>query len=463
MFQSKKTSAQQVNKSTTLFSTAKKITGTLLIGLVLSAIVVVTLNNFYTSTLIQRINSFALSVDPSSVEKLKDTKLSDDKTPYTDVKTKLNLLKQVYPDTRFVYLMDRERGDISFLADSEPVGSSGYSPRNEAYPDATDALKAIFDNKRSFVEGPVSDEYGNWYSALAPVVDNNNKLVAVIGTDVPVTSYAGTILGIGALPLIIAIAVSVSILFYDTGRRRRLDTFRFKLELMSIASHELRTPLSGIRWGEETLLKAASDEGQEKMLKIMYDSTLRLQESIEDILQLASMDSKQSKQMNIAPLDLSQLAAEAAKTQQLPAEQRDIKLEFSASWPKTLPINGDATRLRRVLNNLISNAIKYARPNTSITFAHFMKDGQHVMSVKNQGIGIPKDELGHVFDGFYRASNAVKSSVSGTGMGLFMSRTIIEQHGGRLWLESVENEDTTVFISLPASSDKTETNSLKNK
>jgi len=450
MFQFKQRAARRAGHSVSSFSTTKKIIVTIFIGLSLSAVVMVWLNNFYTNTLVQRANSFALSVESKDIEKIKDERLSDEQTPYTLVKLRLQLLKQVYPDTRFVYLMDRKDGDIRFLADSEAVGSSGYSARGEVYPDATDSLKAIFDNKRPFVEGPVSDEYGTWYSALAPVLDEHNNLIAVMGTDVPVASYAGTIIGIGAVPLLIAIALSIAIFFYDTSRRRRLDAFRFKLELMSIASHELRTPLSGIRWGEEVLLKTELVESQEKMLKSMYDSTLRLQESIEDILQLASMDKDKKGQVNTADLDVVELIAGVVGMQQLPADQRKISFVFTKAWPKQLAVVGDITRLRRVFNNLTSNAIKYAHEGTPITFSYSVKDGQYVIGIKNKGIGVPEAELERIFDGFYRASNAMKSSVSGTGMGLFMSRTIIEQHGGRLWLESVENEETTVFVSLPA-------------
>ena len=99
--------------------------------------------------------------------------------------------------------------------------------------------------------------------------------------------------------------------------------------------------------------------------------------------------------------------------------------------------------MKRVLNNLISNAIKY------VQVGHERVDGKHVITITDHGIGIPKSEQDKVFGGFYRASNAVAKESSGTGMGLYMSRNTIEQHGGKLWLKSDEGKGTTVYIQLP--------------
>jgi two-component system sensor histidine kinase VicK len=105
--------------------------------------------------------------------------------------------------------------------------------------------------------------------------------------------------------------------------------------------------------------------------------------------------------------------------------------------------------MRRTFDNIISNAVKYSQPNTKVTIDYEVVEGNHVFTVHDRGIGIPKDEQHKVFGGSYRASNAVKLSAIGTGMGLYLSRNVVEQHHGKLWLSSKEGEGTTVYIQLP--------------
>lgn len=431
-----------------------KIVVVIVIGISISALTSFLIDRQYQANLKTRVESFALSVDAADVLKLKDASLPDDSVPYQKVKNKLEQLKDVYSDSRFVYIMDDKSGVVRFLADSEPAGSDNYSPRLEVYDDATDALRSVFITGVTTVEGPVSDDYGMWYSSLAPIKDADGKIVAIIGVDVPASHYFTIIGGISTIMLILTFSSVVLIYFYDRQRNRRFEAFRHQVELMSIASHELRTPLSGIRWGQEVLLGTKLDDVQQTMTQAMYDSTLQLQESIEDILQLASMGSGKPKKSVFTTIDVAELVDATLKVQQLPAQQKELTFSYQNGWVKPMMIRGDAVQLRRVFNNIVSNAIKYASIGSTVTLSYEKKDNAHLIIIKNQGIGVPQKELAHIFDGFYRASNAIEKQVSGTGMGLYLSRQTVEKHGGKLWIESVENDSTTAFVELPAAEDK---------
>lgn len=438
------------NKPIGLISTAKKVIVILLCGIVLSAATIVSLDRFYLNSLVQRSQVFSLSVSPTDVRLLKNTALPDSQVPVDALKKKLAALRDTYDDIRFVYIMDARDQDVHFLVDSEPVSSDSHSPRGEAYPDASDQLKGFFKSGHdAFIEGPVKDEYGTWYSAIAPIVDDSGAFIAAVGVDIASSQYAATIYGLGSVPIVIAIIAALATAFYDISRKRRLETLRFQVGLLSIASHELRTPLTGIRWGTETLLQDSPTESQKKMLDSMHSSTLRLQDSIEEILQFASTGISSSNQVSTVMLNLATIVEEVVESQRLSARRRGVEFVFDQSW-RAMAVQVDKVRMRRVFNNLISNAVKYANPSTPVELSAEKINNMFVVRIKNYGIGIPKQDMAHIFDGFYRGSNVIKNEINGTGMGLFMSRSIIEQHKGHITIESVENESTTVQVTLPA-------------
>lgn len=433
-------------------NTGKKVAFTVLLGLALSAAAVWGLNQYYQMILRERAQAIAVGVRFDDVIKLKDKSQTDEQVGLQDFNDSLARFKEVNPDTRFVYVMDRDStGTVVFLGDSEPADSEDHSERFEIYQDATPELQKFFDTKQTFVEGPVSDDYGTWYSAIAPIKNEQGEFVAALGIDVPAAKYVATILILGSLPLLITLIVGVTIVFRDMSRRRYFQAYRFQAELMSIASQELRSPLKGIRWSQEMLLGDKPTESQRKLLTMMHESTLRLQESVEDMLQLAALGPTSKTAMRREPVNVAKVITDSMRIHESLADDSGITFVLDSSWQDTQPIIGDETRLRRVFNNLISNAIKYAAKETGIVFTYEQRGKYHHISIKNKGVGVPKAELDRIFSGFYRAKNVLENETSkvNTGMGLYMSRAIIEQHGGKLWIESVENEYATAIIELP--------------
>ncbi|HAC55863.1 TPA: hypothetical protein DCF80_00030 [Candidatus Saccharibacteria bacterium] len=444
-----KTKSLFQSENTLLVTTRVKVLLALLVGLVLSLLVVYVAREQYLGSLISQTETLATLVDKERVSSL----VEDDQNAEGNervLKSQLQEARSVNGSAHFLYLMATSpTGDVYFLVDSENPGSESYSPRGQVYPEATEALKASFYTGKSFIEGPVTDRWGTWLSVISPVYNTAGQQVAIIGMDLTPATYYSVLTTAAVIPLIGALLVSIVFIATDTIRRRRQEAVRMRSELVSIASHELRTPLTGIRWGEEALLAGKLAKGDRETLQTMYDSTLRLQESIEDILQLANWQAGRNQELVRTSINIGQLIDGIYATQKLPAAQKNITLTFGQDWPEELLINCDGQRMKRVLNNLISNAIKYSKPSTSVVVDYQRVDGQHLISIKDHGIGIPKREQEKVFAGFYRASNAIQHDASGTGMGLYMSRSTVEQHGGKLWLISETGKGTTAFIRLP--------------
>lgn len=432
-----------------LVTTRVKILLTFLVFLVISLLSVFLTRELYVQSLTNRSETMSTLLNSERVSSLIG---NDSQAPKNGayLKRQLQQARGVNTDIQRLYLLASTPSNNAFyLVDSESPDSQSYALRGQSYAHPSEALKAAFFSGKSFLLGPSRSPHGTVLTAVSPIYDQSGSQIAIIGMDINPASYFSVLAMAALVPIFLALLISAVFLATDTIQKRRQESIRMRSELVSIASHELRTPLTGIRWGEESLLDSELMTESREVLQTMYDSTLRLQESIEDILQLANWQAGRKQELVKTSTDIGSMIEGIFATQKLPAAQKNIQLEFARTWPKKLLINCDAQRMKRVLNNLVSNAIKYSKANTAVVVAHQKVDGKHVITIKDHGIGIPKNEQDKVFAGFYRASNAIAKEASGTGMGLYMSRTAIEQHGGKLWLVSEEGKGTTAYIQLP--------------
>ncbi len=211
------------------------------------------------------------------------------------------------------------------------------------------------------------------------------------------------------------------------GRRLAEEANRLKSRFLSMVSHELRTPLSLIVGLSEMSLRAATVEKRD--IEQINTSAQHLARLIGDVLDLASSEAGQLRILR-EPLDLAEVLRVAAKIgEQLAAEKG---LAWQADLPARGPwVLGDRTRLRQVTLNLISNAVKFT-PSGRVHLAVSTGEGQAVISVSDTGLGIPPAELETVFGEFYRAERAVEAGVGGMGLGLAITKELIEQHGGKI-------------------------------
>lgn len=404
--------------------------------------------------MLSRAVTAAAAMPADEIRELNGDSSDLDNPTYQSIRQRLMRIRQENPGMRFVYLFGRQsNGEIFFYVDSEPANSEDYSPPGETYSEASSEVHAAFVEDRPFIEGPVSDSYGTWISAIAPVVDQSTgQVVALMGIDVDVYDYYLQIGLYALIPLLLA-AIPLTVLL----RNRRLEAkdrelTQLKTQFVSVASHELRSPLAGALWGVQSLLKADKlNEEQKRTLTSVYTSVATTLASVNEVLDFSVFDRGKADKLQRVEVDLVSVLKDVQKVLELSSEEAGVQVKLTGNWPEVAQTIGDPSALKRAFSNVLSNAIKYSRKDTTIELSYRHENGQHVIAVADQGIGIPPEELPKVLDGYYRATNASERLAHGTGMGLWITKLIVEQHHGKLNLESELDKGTTVTASLPAS------------
>ena len=224
---------------------------------------------------------------------------------------------------------------------------------------------------------------------------------------------------------------------------------RMRDAFVATVSHELRTPLTSISGFIEMLQDEEHGLGEsgKTYLDVIRRSTDRLHHLVEDLLLVAQIEA-QRVEMRRDPVDLGALTERAVEAVRPWASEKRVEVEIEAGDVPT--ILGDERRIAQVLDNVLSNAVKFSREGGRVR-VELGGDGTHArLVVTDTGIGIPADEQGHVFSRFYRARAANDLAVPGTGLGLAITRALVDQHGGTIELESQVGEGTTVTVTLPA-------------
>ena len=234
--------------------------------------------------------------------------------------------------------------------------------------------------------------------------------------------------------------------FADITERRAVE--RMKDGFVSVVSHELRTPLASVK-GALSLI-ASGDAGAlpaaaSRMAGIALTNVDRLSRLVEDILDIERLRSGQTSLVT-QETDATALMRRVIAAMQPDAERAGTTLELVSDGARAAL---DADRITQVLTNLLGNSIKFSRPGSIIRLSVAEEDGCAVFRVADQGRGIPEDELETVFGRFHQVEAADAREKGGTGLGLAICRGIVEQHGGRIWAESVEGRGSTFTFTLP--------------
>jgi PAS domain S-box-containing protein len=239
------------------------------------------------------------------------------------------------------------------------------------------------------------------------------------------------------------------VVFNDVSERRALE--RMKSEFVAVTSHELRTPLTSVIGYLEALLDDDEIDGSLtpehlRLLGVIQRNAERLARLVDDLFVVSQFDSGRMP-LGAGELDLGALARECVESAAPAAADHGVAL--SARVDAVTPVRGDAERLGQVLDNLVGNAVKFTPPGGRVDVRARAVDGRAVIEVRDTGIGIPADEQRALFERFFRASSAVASQVPGTGLGLAIVKMIVEAHGGRVAVESVEGAGSTFRVVLP--------------
>jgi two-component system sensor histidine kinase VicK len=242
---------------------------------------------------------------------------------------------------------------------------------------------------------------------------------------------------------------------HDVTEQQRID--RERREFVSNVSHELRTPLTSMRSYIEALNDGAwrDEKVAPGFLKVTQDETDRMIRMVNDLLSLSRMDSGTAK-LELELVNLNELYNYILDRfdMMLKNEPEDskknkhysIKRDFTR---RELWVEIDTDKFIQVIDNIMNNAIKYS-PDGGVITCRLLETHSHViLSISDQGLGIPKKDIGHIFDRFFRVDKARSRAQGGTGLGLAISKEVIEMHGGRIWVDSIENKGSTFYISLP--------------
>lgn len=232
---------------------------------------------------------------------------------------------------------------------------------------------------------------------------------------------------------------------------RRLEQTRD--DFLRAVSHDLRSPLTAIvgnaQMVQRVLEKAGLNQGAAgKAAQSIVTNSHRMNGMLTDLSELGRLEAGQLR-TNPVPLDLPSFAIDLKGRLAQPGEADRIWVEVPEEVPLVL---ADVDQLERILRNLFSNALKYSEPDTPVTVTITSGDGRVVTAVSDQGPGIPPEDVPRLFQRYYRATSA-RSRKGGLGLGLYITRMLVEANGGKIWVESEVGRGSTFYFTLPAHSE----------
>lgn len=228
---------------------------------------------------------------------------------------------------------------------------------------------------------------------------------------------------------------------------------RSKTEFVSLASHQLQTPLTSVRWNAELILDSNEKEHnltpkQLEYAKDLYGSTVRTIELINSLLNVSRVELG-TINVDPEPTDIKTICISCIDEIRREALNKNIKIE--AFYDPDLPLIGvDPIFFRMIIVNLLSNAVKYTNSGGSVKLEAMKEEKSVIIKVSDTGVGIPKEQQSKIYTKFFRADNAQVLS-EGSGLGLYIVKSVLEKTGGKIWFESEENKGTTFYIELPLS------------
>jgi signal transduction histidine kinase len=228
------------------------------------------------------------------------------------------------------------------------------------------------------------------------------------------------------------------------------EVARAKNDFVSLVSHELRTPMTSIKGYTDLMLKGAVgalNDQQRNFMTVVKSNVDRMADLVSDLLDVSRIEAGRVRLL-LERLDLASIILEISQELAETMRQRELAMHFDL--PPGLPsVCADRGRVIQVLLNLLSNAYRYTPPGGKVTVAVHALDGEVQVDVTDTGIGIPEHDREAVFERFYRAEHPVVREQAGTGLGLPIARSLIEMHGGRLWLRSEVQVGSTFSFTLP--------------
>ena len=240
-------------------------------------------------------------------------------------------------------------------------------------------------------------------------------------------------------------AGNVAVIVFDDSESQRLDATR--RDFVANISHELKTPIGGLSILGEAILEAIDDpQAIKNFANRIGAETKRLSDLVQEIINLSRLQDD-DPMVGAKVLDLNEVITEAIEATKLNADKHKILVEFQSG--PVIEVLGDRNQLVGALSNLVENAINYSADETKVSISLKRRDDLAEIAIKDQGIGIPENELQRIFERFYRVDPARSRETGGTGLGLSIVKHIVANHGGDILVWSAKGEGSTFTVRLP--------------
>lgn len=262
------------------------------------------------------------------------------------------------------------------------------------------------------------------------------------------SKYIADPLQVAFITLILA-GILLAIAFIITDSFQRLaETARLKSEFVNIVSHQLRSPLSNMRWGIEILFSGRAgkvEQGEMEYLTILKENGSRMQELINDLL-IASRIEEKGFALQKQEFSFKELLNDIVASFKPWVASSNIRLQVQGD-ESVSRVSSDASLVRQVVQNLLDNAVRYGKSFVDIRYQK--KGNQMRFEIQDDGVGIPKGDQKLIFQRFFRSANARKHQTEGSGLGLFIAKSMVEKLGGSIGFASEENKGSTFWFTIP--------------
>lgn len=358
------------------------------------------------------------------------------KQEYINIKNILTEAAGVNDDVRFVYILGQSQDKtVFFYVDSEDPSSEDYSPPGQIYDEASPILKAVFTNGLPAIEGPVRDRWGNWISAMAPLKEESTgSVLGVVGMDISADHYWETLIVYSAVPMAVAFIVATLIFAMYRSKKKDLELIVLKSRFISVASHELRAPLSGVRWAIESLMSDghAFSSANRDTLADMYERSSRMMTTLNNLSDIMAIESGVADRLNMVQFDLREALDEAVARTRTESGNRGVTVNLDQSDNVAL-ILGDKDHLVRAFVELIRNALYYSSGKDLVNISMNSVGQYYEVSILDKGNPESRGNIDAIFRDFHKSMANNQSSDYGIGIGLYLARSVMQLHNGRLW------------------------------